>query len=59
MTGPVFSGMTTMLRILREFRPILDHDLYSEHIPEERITGSKIHLNLSALYQSKYGSTIK
>jgi len=33
-----------MIRILRDFKPILDLDLYSEH----RITGSKIDLDLSA-----------
>jgi len=40
--------MTTMIRILRDFRPMLNLDLYSEHMPEERITGSKIDLDLSA-----------
>jgi len=40
--------MTTMIRILRDFKPILDLDLYTEHMPEERITGSKIDLDLSA-----------
>ena len=40
--------MTTIIRILRDFKPILDLDLYSEHMPEERITGSKIDLDLSA-----------
>ena len=44
----LFERMTTMIRILRYFKPILDLDLYSEHMPEERITGSKIDRNLSA-----------
>ena len=30
-----------------DFKPILDFNLYGEHMPEERITGSKIYLNLS------------
>ena len=34
--------------ILRDFRLILDIDLYSEYMPEERITGSKINFGLSA-----------
>ena len=38
----------TMVRILRDFKPILDLDLYGEQLPEERITGSKIYLNLFA-----------
>jgi len=29
-------------RDLRDFKPILDLDLYGEHMLEERITGSKI-----------------
>jgi len=37
----LFSRMTTMIRILRDLKPIPDLDLYSEHMPEERITGSK------------------
>jgi len=37
-----------MIQILRDFKPILDLDLYSEHMPEEKITGSKIDLDLSA-----------
>jgi len=41
--------MTTMIRILRDFKPVLDLDLYTcEHMPEERITGSKVDLDLSA-----------
>ena len=40
--------MTTMIRILMDFKPILDLNLYSEHLPEGRITGSKIDLDLSA-----------
>jgi len=31
-----------------DFEPILDLDLYGEHMPKERITGSKIGLDLSA-----------
>ena len=31
-----------------DFKPIGDLNLYSEHMSEERITGSKIDLNLSA-----------
>ena len=31
-----------------DFKPILDLDLYDEHMPEERITRSKIDLDLSA-----------
>jgi len=50
MTGSAFSRMT------RDFKPIPDLDLYSEHMPEERITGSKIELNLSTLYVSIYGT---
>jgi len=37
-----------MIQILMDFKPILDLDLYSEHMAEERITGSKIDLDLSA-----------
>jgi len=48
MTGSTFSWMTTMILILRDFKPILDLNLNSEHMPEERITGSKIDLDLSA-----------
>ena len=40
MTGSTFFGMMTMIRILRDFKPILDLDLYGEPMPEERITGS-------------------
>jgi len=40
--------MMTMIQILRDFKPILDLDLYGENMPEERITGSKIDLELSA-----------
>ena len=46
-----------MIPILRDFKPILNLDLYGEHMPEERITGSKIDLDLSAgvdLYASIY-----
>jgi len=44
-----------MIRILSDFKPILDLDLYGEHMPDERITGSKIDLDLSAdLYASIY-----
>ena len=39
--------MTTIIRILRDFKPILNLDLYGEHMPEERITGSKIDVDLS------------
>ena len=48
MTGSTFLRMMTMIQILRDFKPILDLDLYSEHMAEERITGSKIDLDLSA-----------
>jgi len=34
-----------------DFEPILDLDLYDEHMPEEIITGSKIYLHL---YMSIY-----
>ena len=37
-----------MILILRDFKPILNLDLYCEHMPEERITCSKIDLDLSA-----------
>jgi len=40
--------MTTMIRILKDFKPILGLNLYGELKPKERITGSKIDLNLSA-----------
>jgi len=40
--------MTRIIRILRDFKPILNLDLYGEHMPEERITGSNIDLDLSA-----------
>ena len=56
-----FTRMMTMIRILRDFKPILYLNLYSEHMPEERITGSKIDLDLSArvdLYTFIYGTSI-
>jgi len=37
--------MMTMIQMLRDFKPILDH---GEYMPEEIITGSKIDLDLSA-----------
>jgi len=40
--------MMTMIQILMDFKPIPDLNLYGEHMPEERITGSKIDLDLSA-----------
>jgi len=40
------------MRTLRDFKPILILDLYSKHMPEERITGSNIDLDL---YASIYG----
>ena len=40
--------MKTMIRILRDFKVILNLNLYGEHMPEERITGSKIDLDLFA-----------
>jgi len=46
--GQLFRKWTTIIKILRDFKPILDLDLYGEHVPEERITGSKIDLDLSA-----------
>ena len=53
--------MTTMIPILRDFKSILDLDLYGEHMPEERITGSKIDLDLSAgsTYMRVYTVTCK
>jgi len=48
MTGSTFSRITTMIPILRDFKSILDLDLYGEHMPKERITGSKTGLDLSA-----------
>jgi len=48
MTESTFSWMKTMIRILRDFKPILDLDLDGEHMPEERIRGSKIDPDLSA-----------
>ena len=48
MTESTFSPITTMIPILRDFKPILDLNLYGEHMHGERITGSKIGLNLSA-----------
>ena len=55
-TVSAFWGMTTTIRILRDFKPILDLDLYGEHMHEERITGSKFSLDLSAesTYMSVY-----
>ena len=47
-TGSAFSLMTTMIRSLGDFKPILDLDLYGEHMPEERITRLKIYRDLSA-----------
>ena len=46
--------MMTIIPILRDFKPILDLNSYSEHMPEERITGSKIGLNLSASIYSTF-----
>ena len=46
MTGSTFFRMTTVIQIFKDFKPILD--LYSEHMPGERITVSKIVLDLSA-----------
>ena len=40
--------MTNMIPILSDFKSILDLDLYGEHMPQERITGPKIDLDLSA-----------
>ena len=40
--------MTTMIRILRDFKTMLDLDFYGEHMHEEIITGSKIDLDLTA-----------
>jgi len=37
-----------MIQILRDFKPILDLNLYGEHTPEEIMTGSKTDLDLSA-----------
>ena len=45
-----------MIAILRDFKQILDLDLYGEHMPEERITGSNIYLDL---YASTYGKLWK
>ena len=33
MIESAFSQMTTMIQILRDFKPILDLDLYGEHMP--------------------------
>jgi len=44
MTGSAFSRMTTMIRILR----VLSQYLTSTYMAEERITGSKFDLDLSA-----------
>jgi len=38
-----FSPMMTVIQIFRDFKPILELDLYGEHMPEERID-----VNLSA-----------
>ena len=35
-----------MIQILRDFKPILDPDLYSENMPEDRITVSNTDLDL-------------
>ena len=43
MTGSA-SWMNTLIRIFRDFKPILNLHLYCEHMPEERITVSKIDL---------------
>jgi len=48
MTGSPFSWMKTMIWILRDFKPLLNLNLYGEHMPGERITGSKIDFDLSA-----------
>ena len=50
-----------MTMILRDFKPILDLDLYGEHMPVEQITGSVIGLNLSAgsTYTQVYTVPIK
>ena len=40
--------MMTMIRIFSGFKAILDLNLYGEHMSEERITRSKIDLDLSA-----------
>jgi len=40
---------------MRSYLPVLDLDLYNEHMPEERITGSK--LTQVDLYVSIYGNT--
>jgi len=37
-----------MIRVLRDFKPIFDLNLYSEHLPEERITGPKTDPDLSS-----------
>jgi len=41
--------MATMIGILRAFKPVLDLNLYGEHMLEDRITGSKIDLGLYTL----------
>jgi len=63
MAGPAFSRMMKMIPILRDFHHTnrqkffknwqtntseVNLDLYGEHMIEERITGSKIDLDLSA-----------
>ena len=45
--------MTTVIWILRDFKPITDLNLNGENMPEERITGSKIDLDLSASIYSR------
>ena len=46
-----------MTTIVRDFEPILDLDLYGEHMPKERTTGSKIDLICQVdLYTSIYGT---
>jgi len=42
------NDMTTMIRILRDFQPILDLDLYGERTHEKTLTGSKTGFKLSA-----------
>jgi len=45
-----------MIWILRDFKLLLDLNLYGEHMPEERITESKIDLDLSAGLTDLYAS---
>jgi len=40
------------------FKPILDLDLYGEHMPEERITGSQIDLDLST-GSTRFGNSLQ